>query len=112
MGRNLPFGSTEEALAEVALQRRRDIHYLTVVSVVNAIIYMGSALTGSKSGADTLRKSLDSLKMVLFPDEEAKLEKRAKEVKEMVLKETSKGPLNFKVVDDGGKKAKRRRQRR
>jgi hypothetical protein len=100
-----PYGGIEEGLADIALRRRRDVHYLTTLTIVNAILSIG------QPSAEAVKKSLDNLKQVLFPEEEARLEEHTARIKETMEREMKKGPLKIKPVDSG-KKRKRRRGRR
>lgn len=111
-GLSFPPDSTEEVLAGIALERRRDAQYLATVAIINAIMHVGQVVAGG-TGGDAIKKSLDELVKVLFPGEADKLAKRADEVKALVQREVAKGPLKIMPVDDGGKKAaKRRRSKR
>lgn len=86
------------------------MHYLSIVAIINTIIHLGNVIAGGSSGSDTIKKSLDALKMALFPEEEDKLEKRTDEIKKKMEKELARGPLKVRAVG-GGKKKKNRRPR-
>lgn len=98
-------------MADIALRRQRDVHYLTTLAIVNAIIHLGSVITGNATGNDAVKKVLDNLKVVLFPEEEAKLEARAEEIKALMTRELKRGPLTVQAVDNGSKRGRKRRRR-
>jgi hypothetical protein len=112
-------GSTDEALAHIALQRRHNIHFLTTLTLVNAIIHVGNTIAAavsgsgsSSSGGDAFKNSIQELKKLLFPDEEAKLEKRASEVREILEREAASGPFQVRAVDGGKQKGRVRLRRK
>lgn len=74
-------------------------------------MHVGQSLRGG-NGTDNVRKNIDALLKLSYPDEAEKVERRAEEVKKMLEREVSRGPLQFKVVDDGGRKAAKRRRRK
>lgn len=96
-------GSAEEGLAQIALTRQATIHYLTTVSIINAIIQVGnniaSAVSGSpSSGSDSLKKSAEELRKLLFPEEVQRVEEKAKEVKALMESELARGPMTVRPV--------------
>lgn len=106
-------GSFEEGLAILAIQRRAELEFLKVNTIVKAIIsganIVAAAVTGGESGGlDSLNKSIDSLKGFLLPHLREETDRTARRYKETLKAEMDKGPITVKVVGrDKNKKKKR-----
>lgn len=100
-GLKVPFGSLEEAIASAALSRKHQIHFMTILSIVNAIIQLGNViaavLTGNApSDSGGVTKSMDALKELLFPQEAEIKETKAQRALRILQKELEGGP--YRVV--------------
>ena len=115
MLRGLKFepGSVEEAIASVALTRQNTVHYLTTMSVINAIIHVGNVVAtavagGQSSAADSLKKSIEDLKEVLFPEDKVNKNLKAGRIKQILEREAGGGILRVQTMDKPkGKKLRR-----
>lgn len=103
----------EESLAVAINEHDNEIEYLKLLAVINAIMSVGnsliSAMTGSNStqSGDNLTKVLDALKDMMLPHYGESTKKRALEVRERIIRESSNGPLKIQVM--GRDKNKRKR---
>lgn len=66
----------------------------------------------SYNPGDSVEKALNSLRGMLMPRLEEDRDARASEVKEQLMKEVSKGPIQVKVMDDSARKNRAKRRRR
>lgn len=83
------------------------------MTVVNAILTASngirSAVTGGEApGMDALNKSIDSLKKMLVPQWTEDTERRAQEVREKIMEEVNRGPIQIKPVAREKKQRNRR----
>lgn len=111
-GLSYEFGSLEESLTSLALNKESEIEYLKVVTIVNAIISTGNAIrasiTGSdSSGSDSMKETLEELRDIMLPHLAENREEKAKQVKERLAEEHQKGPLQIKVMEDNRKRRRR-----
>lgn len=114
-GVRFEYGSLEEKLARIGLERERRIEYLKTVVMVNAIIGIGNniaaAVTGSPNnqlGGDKLTKSLELLRDLLVPEEGEQKEEKAKSAREKLEREIAKGPLKVRPIQSGRQRRKKR----
>ena len=116
MGRSYEFGSLEEGLAVTAINRRAEIEFLKLTVVVNAIISVGNGIVAAisksdGSSSDALNKSIDGLKELLLPHWSEEKNRKAAQVRKIMVEELNRGPLKVKVVGDGKKKKNQRGRR-
>ena len=103
-GVDLPFGSLLERVAMGAVERERAASFMATMSIVNAIIQVGNNIVsaGSKDalagGDDKLKKSLDSLRDILIPEDEFKKEEKAARIKRILEEESSKGTIRVRPM--------------
>lgn len=88
----------EESIAISAATREQSIHFLTTLTVVNAIIHVGNVIAAAVAGGnapaqDNLQKVLASLKEMLLPEDVIAKESTAKRAMAVLKRETSQGPL-------------------
>ena len=110
-------GSAKERLAHYAIERERQVQFLSILTIFNAIIHVGNtiaaAVSGSPaSGQNNAGKVLDVLKKLLLPGEAERTEVKAEEVKAKLEREMAKGPMQVRTVDDGSRHNRARRRRR
>jgi len=95
-----------EGAASVALSRRHNVHFLTTLAVISAIIQLGSNLatvlggTASSKAADSLSKNIEALTNQLYPHLEEETRKRAEEVKKQLMAEYEKGPIQVQAMQE------------
>lgn len=119
LGLNYPIGSFEENLAVLAINRKKQVQFLTTLLTVNAIIHVGnciqSALSGGSApskGAENLQKMIDALKSVLVPDDTTETESRIQRAMRILDEETAKGPLTVRPMAENKKDRGRITRRR
>ena len=111
----LELGSIEEQLAHYALMREDRIDFLKTMALLDATIrgsnFVAAAVSGGSqpSKSDSASKLIESLRQELLPGEEQHLEEKSRDVKRILAAELAKGPIHIRKVDDGSKKAKKRR---
>ena len=105
MGLDYPFGSSKESLAIAAFNRKQSTHFMTTLSIVNAIISVGNSLISALSGGssttsngDNLKKSLESLKELLLPEDVTEKSRREKRVMDILEAEVASGPLSVRKM--------------
>ena len=103
-GNRYKYGSLEEGLATIALNRRAEIEFLKTKVIVNAIItgcrsVMAAIGGGAASNSDVLDKSLDGLKEMLLPHYAEERERKVKSIRARLIKETSCAPLKVKIIE-------------
>lgn len=83
-----------------AYHREQSIHFMTTLSIVNAIIQVGNVVAAAASGGsssggdkDSLKKTMDALRDLLLPADVAARESAVKRALKLLDKEVSKGPL-------------------
>jgi hypothetical protein len=90
-----------------------EIEYLKILAVVNAIMTVGNNLisvmtqSNSPTSSDNLNKVLEALKDVMLPHYAEATKKKALEVRERIIKESTGGPIKIQVM--GRDKNKRKR---
>lgn len=111
-GVSYDLGDIRETFASLAVQRRQNIHFLTTLSIISAIMQVGrtvvEATGGSASGSqkDLLSKNLEALTSAIFPYLEEDTKKRAEEVRRQLEDEYSRGPLQVQVMQQPSKARK------
>lgn len=105
MGLDYPFGSSKEGLAIAAFYRKQNTHFMTTLSIVNAIISVGNGLisalsegSSTTSNGDNLKKSLESLKELLLPEDETEKSRKEKRVMDILEAEVAAGPLSVRKM--------------
>lgn len=107
-------GSIEDRFARLALERERRAAYTQTIVLVNAIMAVGNGIasavsgTPAESGDDKLKKSLDSLRELLLPEEAQRAERRASKARETLDKEISRGPIKVRPMASRKGRNKRR----
>ena len=102
-GLNLEFGSQEEAFALKAFFREQRIRYAETLCLVNAIIVARNGIIAAvahaePSASDALDKSLRSLRELLFPKDQGKVDRIAQKAQELLAKEMANGPLIAQAI--------------
>lgn len=112
-------GSPREALAMSAFFRNQNIQFMTTLSIVNAIIHVGNSIAAASSGsnpssggADTLKKSMESLRDLLLPEDVNEKESKAERALKMLTEEAAKGPLMVRPKAVTSRKSKGKITRR
>jgi len=101
-----------------AFTRKQNVQFMTTLSIVNAIISVGnniiSAISGGSSsgGSDNLKKTLDSLKDLLLPEDESYKKLRDKKVINKLEAELARGPFKVRPMATSSKSRGRIRRRR
>jgi len=119
LGLKYPVGSFDENLAVLAINRKKQVHFMTTLLIVNAIIHTGnciqSALSGgsaSDKGSENLQTMVEALKSMLIPGDALEKESKVQRAMRILDEETSKGPLSVRpmaeVKSDRGKLRRRR----
>lgn len=108
-GNRYKYGSLEEGLSTIALNRQAEIEFLKTKVLVNAIItgcssVMSAVSGGAATNSDALDKSLDALKELLLPHYAEERERKVQSVRAKLIKETSGAPLKYKIVEQPKKK--------
>lgn len=111
-GVKLEVGSLEEGLAVAITEHDNEIEYLKILAIINAIMSVGNSLISTMTGAnstssDNLTKTLEALKETMLPHYGEATKKKALEVRERIIRESSTGPLKIQVM--GRDKSKRKR---
>ena len=106
MLRGLTFepGSIEETVFKIALGRHNTASYLTTLSIINAILHVGNVVAsavggGQAPGSDAVKKTLDELRVTLFPEDIKDGEQKAQRVKDILEREAAGGALRVKTMD-------------
>jgi hypothetical protein len=108
-GVHYDLGDIRETFASIAVQRRQNIHFLTTLSIISAIMQVGrtvaEAVGGSAGGGqkDLLSKNLDALTAAIFPYLEEDTQKRAVEVRKQLEIECNRGPMKVQVMQESSK---------
>lgn len=112
-------GSRQETLAIAALTRKRYTHFMTTLTVVNAIIHIGNGIISAVSGGtqangegDKLEKTLASLKELLIPEDTFDKESKVQKALRTLQEEVAKGPLQVRAMSTGSKTSGRIIRRR
>lgn len=110
LGIDYPIGSFEETLAVLAINRKKQVHFLTTLVTVNAIIHVGNciqtAISGGSSqskGVEGLQKMIDTLKSMLVPDDTLDTESKVQRALRILQEETAKGPLTVRPMAEDKK---------
>lgn len=89
------------------------------MSIVNAIIHVGNQIAAASSGgsapsggADSLKKSIESLREALLPDDSFEKESKAQRVKNILDAEMAKGPFKVRAMSTSRKTRGRIQRRR
>jgi hypothetical protein len=105
MGVDYPIGSFEENLAVLAINRNKQVHFMTTLLIVNAIIHVGNCIqaavsggSASEKGSDNLQKLVESLKSMLMPGDALETESKDQRALRILEEEVSKGPLNVRPM--------------
>lgn len=103
-GLKYEFGSLEESLTSLAIERQAEVEYLKVLAIIAAINNVGNqvsaALAGQGySGSEALKDALDSLSGKLFPRLAENKEAKAAEVKKTLEEEAKRGTIQIKVME-------------
>lgn len=96
-----------------AYHREQSIHFLTTLSIVNAIMQVGNVIVSggsSDNGRDQLKKTMDTLRDLLLPENIAEKESAAQRALALLDKEVAGGPL--KVTVKGSRRNDKGRVRR
>ena len=94
-------GSFKESLAIRTFREERQVEYLKLLAVVQAIGYTGNLVASVVAGSenppnpDKLNDLLGSIRGILMPELAEEKDDKAKQVKELMAKELNAGP--FKV---------------
>lgn len=93
---------------------------MTTLSIVNAIISVGNGLIAAQSGGssptsnngDNLKKSLESLRDLLLPEDKTEKVRRDKRVIDILAAEAAKGPIQVRKMSTSSKSKGRIKRRR
>jgi len=98
-------GGRKEAIAISALNRRNSIHFMATLAIINAIINAGNGIaaalsggSGSSGGGDTLKKSIDTLRDLLLPEDATKIEERARRIQDKLQAAADEGPISVRAA--------------
>jgi len=91
-----------------AFFRTQNIQFMTTLAIVNAIIHIGNSIAavvsgGSSGNADGLKKSLDSLRELLLPEDVVRKESEAERALKVLTAESAKGPLTVRSMSSSKK---------
>lgn len=117
-GVQYPFGSLEESLAIMGYLHECNTRFVTTISIINAIIYVGNNIVASGSesatggGPDHLKKVLGILRDTLIPEDEDEKAKKARRVLDLLEAEVNKGPLKVRPMASSSKQQGRVKLRR
>jgi len=102
-----------------AFNRRQEIHFMTTLSIINAIINVGNGIISAVSGgssssgsSDNFKKTLDAFRELMFPEDEGKKEDRDKKIIDKLTAEAAKGPIKVKPKATTSRNKGRIRRRR
>lgn len=86
-----------------AFFRKQKIQFMTTLSIVNAIIQVGNTIAAATSGGqassgggDSLKKTMESLRDLLLPEDQIEKESQAEKAMKLLQEEVSKGVLLVK----------------
>ncbi len=99
-------------MAIALLNKKNEIEYLKINTIVNAIITVGNLISSTVarsefSGSDALNKSLNALGEELLPHNAEERKRKAKMAKIILEQEVKKGPLKIQVMQSKRKKGKK-----
>lgn len=104
-GVDYPIGSFEESLAVLAINRNKQVHFMTTLLIVNAIIHVGNCIqaavagsSASEKGSENIQKLVDSLRSMLLPGDDLDTESKTQRSLRILEEEVSKGPLNVRPM--------------
>ena len=91
-----------------AFFRNQNIQFMTTLAIVNAIIHIGNSIAavvsgGSAGNSDGLKKTLDSLREVLLPEDVQRKESQAERALKVLTEEAAKGPLKVRSMSNSRK---------
>jgi len=91
-----------------AFFRNQNIQFMTTLAIVNAIIHIGNSIAavvsgGSAGNSDGLKKTLDSLREVLLPEDVQRKESQAERALKVLTEEAAKGPLKVRSMSSSRK---------
>lgn len=114
-----PSGSFEENLAVLAINRKKQVHFLTTLTIVNAIIHVGNCIqsalsggSGNSQGTENLNKLIDTLKSALVPGAEMETESKVQRAMKILREEAAKGPITVRPMAESKKNRGRITRRR
>jgi hypothetical protein len=118
LGIDHPIGSFEETLAIMAINRKKEVQFLTTLLTVNAIMHVGNSIqaavsggSGQSKGVEGIQKMVDSLRAMLVPEDTIESESKVQRALRILEQETAKGPLSVRPMVEN-KKTKGRITRR
>ena len=88
---------------------QQNVQFVTTMSIINAIIYVGNNIVasgsegGTSGGPDNLKKVIGMLRDLLLPEDVAEKDKRAKKVMDMLEAEVNKGPIKVRPMSTSKK---------
>lgn len=89
------------------MMRREEAEYLKLTVIVSAIIHAGKMAAGGDTG-DSLKKSLQAYRSILFPEIESDLLEKAQQNMKILEEEYKKGPLNIQSLKYASRRNKSR----
>jgi len=108
-GVNIPFGSTQENLAIWGFTREREIHLSSLLALANAITFAGAMAGGGNPKQDALNKALESLKTLMFPEDEEHKKEQTERFLGIIEREVSKGPLKIKAMSHDSRRRRKKK---
>lgn len=83
-----------------AFFRNQNIQFMTTLALVNAIIQIGNSIAAASSGgqassggADSLKKTMESLRDLLLPEDKVQKDSQAEKALKVLKDEVAKGAL-------------------
>lgn len=107
-GISFPFGSTKESLAMWGYRRELEIQFSSVMALISTITFAGSAIGGGSPKQDSLNKAIDSLKSLMFPEDEEQKRQQTERFLSIIEEEVSKGPLKVQAMSHKARKRKKK----
>ena len=96
-------GSRREAIAIGAFNRRQNVHFMTTLAIINAIINVGNGIISAVSGGgsssgneDAFKKTIDAFKDLMFPTDVTAKEARDKKILDKLTAAAAEGPIKFR----------------
>lgn len=89
------------------MMRREELDFLKLTVLISAIVHAGKMASGNEAG-DSLKKSLQSYRSVLFPEIESDLLEKAQQNIKILEQEYKKGPLKVQSLEYSTSRRKKR----
>jgi hypothetical protein len=111
----------EESIAIAAFNREQRVHFMTTLTIINAIINVGNGIIaavgggGSNSGnSDKFAKILEEFRELVLPDDLKEKESREQKMLDKLKTEVAKGPVRVipKATTSSNKKGRILKRRR